>query len=153
MSADSWSIVSGALVRLSTSRVGVVSLNGTAPILSGTLVQASGDTTLDLEIALDQVKTNVFLQSAIRSFVKKYEATRLTYHGEGESGASPVVVSGVAHAGTIEIQLDLSIESDSDTAHLTGTARLGTVDIPLPGLGRVENFSFDVDAQVNLRRS
>ena len=34
---------------------------------------------------------------------------------------------------------------------LVGTANVGTVHLPLPGLGTVEDFSFDVDARLRMR--
>jgi hypothetical protein len=33
---------------------------------------------------------------------------------------------------------------------LAGSANVGTVHLPLPGLGTVEDFSFDVDARLAL---
>ncbi|NQW72385.1 MAG: hypothetical protein HQ453_06610 [Actinobacteria bacterium] len=35
---------------------------------------------------------------------------------------------------------------------LGGAANLGTVNVPLPGLGRVDDFSFQVDARLALSR-
>ena len=34
---------------------------------------------------------------------------------------------------------------------LVGSADVGTVHLPLPGLGTVDDFSFDVDARLALR--
>jgi hypothetical protein len=31
-----------------------------------------------------------------------------------------------------------------------GSANIGTVHIPLPGMGKIDDFSFDVDAKVVL---
>ena len=37
-----------------------------------------------------------------------------------------------------------------DEIELVGSANLGTVHLPLPGLGTVDDFSFDVDARLAL---
>jgi hypothetical protein len=107
--------------------------------------------TLNLEIALDQIKANLLLQSAARALVKKHSATCLTFHAEGPAVSTPWEVAGAARAGDIEIPLVLTISLRGNEAHAVGSANLGTVELPLPGVGRRDNFSFSVEASLTLR--
>ena len=152
MSSDTWVVLPGSQVRLTSARIGLMSMDATAPISHGSITCQDETVTLDLEISLDQLKSNLLLQSAARALVKQHSATRLTFHATGPLDTHPWQVTGTAVAGDVEIPLTLSLTRTGDTAHATGSANLGTVDLPLPGVGRLEDFSFSVDAQVALAR-
>ena len=65
-----------------------------------------------------------------------------------------MTVQGTATAGDIALEIALRITAIGPShdpmgeIELTGSANVGTVHIPLPGMGTVEDFSFDVDARL-----
>jgi hypothetical protein len=71
----------------------------------------------------------------------------LTYRGVGQSLDS---VTGIAHAGDLEVPLVLALTITGTQLEFVGSASVGTVHIPLPGMGKIDDFSFDVDAKVVL---
>ena len=154
--SGSWavSIVEGADVRLRSGRVGLVTVDVKAPIVSGTCTLDDDSLRLELSIALDRLRTrSPILQAAARMLITRHHATRLSFVGTGKPCA-PWHVCGTAQAGDVEVPLTLSITRlPADAAEhleLTGTAQVGTVHLPLPGLGTVEDFAFDVDARVRV---
>ena len=156
-----WSIhtVDGADVRLKSGRIGLVSVDVTAPVSGGELVVASGSARLTLRLALDQLRTGNFLmQAAARSLVARHDAQVLTYDGTGSDVAAGWSVTGHAIAGNVDVELDLVVSAigpshaPMDEIEIVGSASVGTVHLPLPGLGTVEDFGFDVDARLALRR-
>ncbi|CAB5004393.1 MAG: hypothetical protein F2889_03750 [Actinobacteria bacterium] len=158
MSVGEWQInaVDGADVRLRSGRIGLVSVDVSAPVASGLLHVSADEITLTLNLALDQLKTgNFLLQSAARSIVTRNKAHELVYSGKGPVGEI-WSVTGIARAGSIEVELDLTITPiASATApmgqiEIVGSANMGTVHLPIPGMGTVEDFSFDVDAKLAL---
>jgi hypothetical protein len=158
----SWTIhtVDGAEVRLRSGRIGLVSVDVRAPVTGGELAVGADGVRLTLQLALDQLKTrNFILQAAARSLVTRNDAHVLTYAGTGAIDVEPWQVTGHAASGSIDIDLALVVtpsgrEGDPmGEIELVGTANLGTVHLPLPGLGTVDDFSFDVDARLALRRS
>jgi hypothetical protein len=160
MAAGAWAIhtVDGAEVRLRSGRIGLVSIDVTAPVSGGELDVSPDAVHLALRLELDQVRTRNFLmQAAARKLISRHDARVLTYRGEGIPRALPWLVSGHARAGDVDVRLDLAISPCGPVAdptaeiELTGSANLGTVHLPLPGLGTVEDFSFDVHARLALR--
>ena len=143
-------VAPGAKVHLKSDRIGLMSMDGTAPITSGALSMDESCVSLELIIALDQVKANLLLQTAVRSLVKRYHASTLEFSGTGEVVNNSLVVTGVARAGAVEVPMTLTIERTGVQAHVFGTAHLGTVDLPLPGVGKIDNFSFSVEAHLTL---
>ena len=65
-------------------------------------------------------------------------------------GQSLDSVNGIARAGDIELPLALSLTMTGTQLEFMGSANIGTVHIPLPGMGKIDDFSFDVDAKVVL---
>ena len=159
MSVGEWQInaVDGADVRLRSGRVGLISVDVSAPVASGLLHVSADEITLTLNLALDQLKTgNFLLQSAARSIVTRNKAHELVYSGKGPVGEI-WSVTGIARAGSIEVELDLTITpiasatSPMGEIEIVGSANMGTVHLPIPGMGTIEDFSFDVDAKLALR--
>lgn len=153
MPDEVWSVLPGALVRLASARIGLMSMDGTAPITTGSLAFDDDSVTLDLEIALDQVKANLLLQTAARSLVRQHGATRLVFQARGARVDGPMTVTGTAQAGDVLVPMTLTIERIGVEARIFGTANLGQVDLPLPGVGRIDDFSFAVDTRVTLARA
>jgi hypothetical protein len=155
-----WAVhtVDGAEVRLRSGRIGLVSVDVKAPVTGGELTVSDGGVRLTLRLALDQLKTGNFLmQAAARTLVTRHDAHVLTYDGTGPDDAGAWRVVGHAMAGNVDVTLQLTITASGtsvdrmDEIELVGSANLGTVHLPLPGLGTVEDFSFDVDARLALR--
>lgn len=156
----SWSVktVDGADVRLRSGRIGIVTVDVTAPVTSGQLHVADDGVRLSLVLALDQLRTRNFLwERAARALVKRHEAHALTYAGAGPAQSSPWQIVGHARSGDIDLELLLTA-TPSGPSHdplseieLMGSAAVGTVHLPFPGLGTVDDFSFDVDARLAMR--
>lgn len=148
--------VEGADVRLRGGRIGLVNVDVSAPVRRGQFVLGSTEITLSLVLSLGALRTgNFLLQSAARGLIARNNADELVYHGVGNAG-TPWQVSGHAHAGTIDIALDLLIapmpgHGDLAEIEISGRAALGRVDLPLPGLGAVDDLAFDVDARLSVR--
>ncbi len=155
-----WSVhtVDGADVRLRSGRIGLVSVDVTAPVSGGELVVDGGSARLTLRLALDQLRTGNFLmQAAARSLVARHRAQELSYDGHGADAESGWAVRGHAIAGNVDVELILAVSAigpshaPMDEIEIVGSANVGTVHLPLPGLGTVEDFGFDVDARLALR--
>ena len=157
MPHGSWSVhtVDGADVRLRSGRVGLVTVDVTAPVTGGELVTGPDGVRFTLRIALDQLRTGNFLmQAAARTLVSRHDAIVLAYDGSGQAHDSQWQVTGTATAGDVDLELDLVITAvggDGDPMseiELVGSANVGTVHLPLPGMGTIDDFSFDVDARL-----
>ena len=157
-----WAVhtVDGAEVRLRSGRIGLVSVDVKAPVTGGELTVAEGSVRLTLRLALDQLKTgNFLLQAAARSLVTRHGAHVLSYDGTGTGSgdAGAWSVAGHAVSGDVDVALQLTISpcgtsvDGMDEIEVVGSANLGTVHLPLPGLGTVDDFSFAVDARLALR--
>ena len=156
----SWTVdtLDGAELRLRSGRVGLMSVDVSAPISGGELVSEGGQAHFTLRMDLGQLKTgNFLLQAAARSLVSRHDAGVLAYEGSGPADGDAWQVTGHATAGDVDLVLDLTITavgpggSPMDEIELVGSANVGTVHLPLPGMGTVDDFSFDVDARVALR--
>ena len=145
-----WSIPSarGAEVRLKSGSLGLISAEANAPVRHGSLTVDDSGVILDLVIALEKMRmSNFLLQAAARSMISMHKVHDLTYRGIGQSLDS---VTGIARAGDIELALGLVLTISGAQLEFTGNANMGTVHIPLPGMGTIDDFAFDVDATVAL---
>lgn len=157
MTSGRWTVldVDGAAVRLRSGRIGLVTVDVTAPVTSGSLLIDDQAVSLDLVVALDRLRTSNFLmQAAARTLVSRHQAQVLAYRGAGQP-AQPWSVTGAATAGDVTVALDLDIRLQQPAGappeiELTGSAHLGTVHLPLPGLGTVDDFAFQVEARLRL---
>lgn len=146
----------GAHVRLRSGKIGLISVEASAPVTSGVLYLGQQETTFVLALALDQLKSpNFLMQRAARGIVTKHDGHDLTFDGRGPASASPWIVSGLASAGSIEVTLDVTLTptSQSDVSmdvELTGIASFGDVSLPLPGMGNITDFNCDVDAVLRM---
>jgi len=150
--------VDGGHVRLRSGKIGLVSIDATAPVSGGKLVLRGDDAQFTLRLDLSQMRTGNFLmQAAARSLISSNNVHSLDYTGQGSVDAGGWRVSGTAVGGTIEVPLDLAITAIGPSGDamaeidITGSASIGRVHIPLPGLGTVEDFGFDIDARLAMR--
>lgn len=153
-------VVDGAEVRLRSGRIGLISIDVRAPVTAGELHCTATGIRLSLSLALDQLKTrNFLLEGATRSLLRRNDARVLNFSGHGAGGSSPWQVSGNATSGDVNVELTLTITAVGPAGNpmaeieLAGAANLGTVNVPLPGLGRVDDCSFQVDARLALSRT
>ena len=160
MVEGSWQVhtVDGAEVRLRSGRIGLVSVDVSAPVSGGELTVDANGAHFTLRLALDQLKTGNFLmQAAARTLVTRHDAHVLTYAGTGPATAAGWHVTGHAAAGDVDLELELEVSAIGPAGdpmaeiEIVGSANVGTVHLPLPGLGTVEDFSFDVDARLEIR--
>lgn len=150
----------GGDVRLRNSQgAGLMNLDVSAPVRTGQLRLEPAHIALDLTIALDQIKTGNFLtEHAARAFIAGYRAHDLVYAGTGTRSGDPVIVRGPATAGQIDVEIELSVSpvaADWDAMseiEIVGTAGFGTVHVPLPGVGTVDNLVVDIDARLRVSR-
>lgn len=156
----SWTVhtVDGAEVRLRSGRIGLMSVDVSAPVTGGELVSTDDGVRFTLRMDLGRLRTgNFLLQAAARSLVARHDAGVLSYDGRGTAADAGWQVTGHATAGDVDLVLDLTITAIGGAAdamseiELVGSADVGTVHLPLPGLGTVEDFSFDVDARLAMR--
>lgn len=151
-----WRIEADAgVVRLRSGRIGLVTIDVQAPVTSGLLVIDEQRVRLTLELRLDRLRTgNPLMQVAARALVTSHQASALAYRGEG-AVTDLLRVQGVARAGTVEVDLALQIdpiEPSMTAVEIRGSAEVGTVHLPLPGLGTVRDLAFDVEARLALQR-
>lgn len=148
----------GAHVRLRSGKIGLISVEASAPVSSGELHLGEHETTFVLALALDKLKSpNFIMQRAARSIVTKHDGHDLTFDGRGPAGNEPWMVNGLASAGSIEVTLDVTLSPTSRTdammdVELTGIAEFGDVSLPLPGMSNIADFSCDVDAVLRMHR-
>lgn len=147
--------VDGGHVRLRSGRIGLVSIDATAPVSGGELVLDGDAATFTLRLDLGQMRTGNFLmQAAARSLISSNNVHVLVYEGHGHGVDGGWRVSGTAVGGTIEVPLDLTISAigpagdEMAEIEIVGSASVGRVHIPLPGLGTVDDFGFDIDARL-----
>lgn len=146
-----WRVAPGGEVHLRSRKVGLFEVKASAPVVSGELQESDDEATLTLTLALEELRANKLLQGPARSLVKRHDGGRLVYRGSGEYvEGEPLTVYGKAMAGTILVDLVLTIIRTGELASISGSASLGTVELPLPGLGRIDDFSFEVHAQLQV---
>lgn len=150
--------IDGAEVRLKSGSARLMNVEIKAPVRSGTLHIVDSIATMNLVLALDKLKTGNFLtEAAARTFISGYKAQDLVFQGSGPHNGNAYDVSGNAVAGELDVQMTLIVTSVSNTAQpeveLMGSAQFGTVHIPLPGIGTVENMNIEIDARLAISQS
>lgn len=150
--------IDGAEVRLKSGSSQLMNVEIKAPVRSGSLDIVNSIATLNLVLALDKLKTGNFLtEAAARTFISGYKAQDLVFTGSGPYNGHAYDVSGNAVAGEIDVQMSIILTSVVNPAHpeveLTGSAQFGTVRIPLPGMGTVENMNVEIDARLAIRQA
>ena len=150
--------IDGAEVRLKSGSSRLMNVEIKAPVRSGSLHIVDSIATMNLVLALDKLKTGNFLtEAAARTFISGYKVQDLVFKGSGPHNGNAYDVSGNAVAGEIDVQMTLIVTSVSNTAQpevkLMGAAQFGTVHIPIPGIGTVENMNIEVDARLAISQS
>lgn len=157
-----WNIgqMDGGDVRLRNSGgSNLMDLDVSAPVRQGQLRLQPAHVVLDLTIALDRIKTGNFLtEHAARAFISGYRVHDLVYAGSGKRSSEPISVRGPARAGAIDVDIELTVspvDADWDAMaeiEIVGSAGFGTVHIPIPGVGTVDDLVIDIDARLRVSR-
>jgi hypothetical protein len=127
----------------------------TAPIDSADVTVAD-DVTLTLGVAIDKVSAgNFLLDAALRGFLVNYGAHELYFAGTGAWVADHVELGGLAKAGQVTVDMTLELREVSRSANslvvdVTGTAIFKDVDVPIPGIGSLDQLALAVHAQLDL---
>lgn len=145
-----------AVVRLRSNRVGLMNLEATAPIRRGQVDVTETEVTVDLVLALDQLRTSFLIERAARSLVAQHKAHDLSFMGTGAGGPSPWRVQG--DAVCVDVVIDLAVTvTPIGPAHdpmsrvdLLGHAALGRVELPLPGMGALDDLHVTLDSALDL---
>lgn len=149
------STVDGGHVRLRSGKIGLMSIDASAPVSGGELVVDGDQASFTLRLDLGQLRAgNFLLQAAARSLISSHDVHVLEFTGSGPRVGETWQVAGTAVAGPIEVPLTLTITPIGDSGRplseidISGSANVGTVHLPLPGMGTVDDFGFDVDARL-----
>jgi hypothetical protein len=150
--------IDGAEVRLKSGSSRLMNVEIKAPVRSGSLHIVDSIATMNLVLALDKLKTGNFLtETAARTFISGYKAQDLVFQGSGPHNGNAYDVSGNAVAGELDVQMSIIVtsvlNSTQPEVELMGSAQFGTVHIPLPGIGTVENMNIEIDARLAIRQS
>lgn len=130
-------------MKISTSRIGLVTIHATAPIVEGHI----SDTHLTFTVRIDAVNTgNPLLDPELHALIHEVTSGTLTFTGQrtGE------VYSGSATAGEISVPLELSTTIDDSEVAVAGTSTFQNVRVPLPGMGHIKHLSVDIDGSLYL---
>lgn len=158
MNHGTWEVhtVDGADVRLRSGKVGLFSVDVTAPVRRGILRVSASEVYLDLVLALEHLSTGNFLMDrAAKSVITRHQAHDLTYRASGHGSVEPWKVAGHAVSGDVDVELSVTVtpigrHDPMAEIELFGSATMGTVHVPFPGLGTVDDFNFEVDARLGL---
>lgn len=150
-----WDIKPDTLIKLQTEKIGITSLEVTAPVTGGRLHVVTHTVSLRLEMSLEKLKASNFLmQGAARALVKKFDGDLLIFEAEGPSAVHPWAVSGNAKAGAVDVPMSVEATPQPGDAPsqllLGGTVTMDDIAIPVPGLSGITSISFTIDGTVTL---
>lgn len=130
-------------MRVRTSRIGLLTINATAPIVDGQLT----DSSLSFRVRIDEVSTgNPLVDPELHALIHELTSGTLTFDGQRNGQ----VYTGKASAGQITIPLDLSATLDEAVVTLTGTSVFSDLHLPLPGMGHIKHLEVDIDGNLHL---
>lgn len=154
-----WSVVTEdePSVRLVSKRIGLMRIDVTAPVVGGLLRVSLDASSFHLELSLNRMKaTNPLMEGAAKALVSKYDGDRLVFDAAGAGGSHPWPFEGIAHSGHVDVPLTVKVSpagphhDPMGEAELEGAAVLPEVNIPIPGLGSMKDFTFSVGGRVRL---
>ena len=151
-----WAIEPGALITLQTEKIGMTSLEVTAPVTGGRLHVVTTTVEIRLEMSLEKLKASNFLmQGAARALVKRFDGDLLVFEAEGEAANHPWKVAGNARAGQVDVPMSVEAtpEPGDDPSRLLlgGSVTMNDISIPIPGLSGISSITFSLDGTVSLR--
>lgn len=130
-------------VKITTSRIGLLTIHATAPIIDGQV----SDSDLRFTVRIDEVSTgNPLLDPELHALVHEITSGVLTFSGERTGD----VYSGSASAGQITVPLALSARVGQSEVVVAGTSTFEDLHVPLPGLGHIKHLAVDIDGSLFL---
>ena len=142
---------------MKTNRIGIFTVDATAPIAGGEADWSGTTAHLDLQVQIDEVKTgSSLLDPEVRALVKKGSDGLLTFIRSGHVDDDEVRFEGTATSGNIKVPLVLVGSAESDESErdvtITGNATIDNVHIPLPGFSHVRTIEIQVEGLLRLSR-
>ena len=129
-------------MQVRTSRIGLLSIHATAPVVGGTV---SG-TRLEFTVRIDAVNTgNPLIDPELHALIHQLTKGTLEFQGEREGD----LYSGKAQAGDIVVPLDLHATGDGPL-EIKGTSQFTDLHLPLPGMGHIKHLEVDIDGRLHL---
>lgn len=141
-----------AHVSLRSNRIGLMDLQASAPVRSGLVTVTADAARLELLLALEQLRAPFPLERAARALLSAHRVHDLAYVATGPGGEAPWSVRGNAIAGEVVVDLAVKVtprgplHDEMAQVELHGSAALGAVDLPLPGLGRIDDLRVSLDS-------
>ena len=137
-------VVSDAsIMRIRTSRIGLLTIHATAPIVAGEI----SDSDLTFTVRLDEVSTgNPLLDPEVHALIHEITTGTLTFTGQRDGDT----FTGKATAGQISVPLDLSAHEGEGVVAVAGTSTFSDLHVPLPGMGHVQHLEVDIDGNLHL---
>ncbi len=148
-------------ITIKTSRIGMFTIDASAPIVGGEADWTSGKVTLKFQVGINEVKTgNRLLDPEVHALVNSGSDGVLTFDGEGHVSDREVRFEGRAWAGNIEVPLVLIGEPQDDggdgelrDVKIDGTATFEDVHLPLPGMGHVKSIDVEIEGLLKLMKA
>ena len=79
-------VVDGAKVRLRSGRIGLMSIDVSAPVTRGRFSVTADSISINLDLGMDKLTTrNFIMQAAARTLVTRHDAHELNYQGTGRN--------------------------------------------------------------------
>lgn len=129
-------------MQVRTSRIGLLSIHATAPVVGGKLTEA----TLEFTVSIESVNTgNPLLDPELHALIHELTGGTLTFQGARKGD----LFSGKAQAGQIVVPLDLHATGDSPL-EVNGTSQFTNLHLPLPGMGHIKHVEVDIDGRLHL---
>lgn len=133
----------GSHMHIRTNRIGLLSIQATAPVVDGVLSEHE----LEFTVRIDRVATgNPLLDPELQALIHQITSGILVFRGR-RSGEG---FSGSASAGNITVPLDLQTSDSGAVLELAGQAQFSDVHVPLPGLGHIRHLEVDIDGRIRL---
>ena len=155
-----WTVVAReGHINLKTNRIGIFTIDATAPIVGGEADWQAGQATLTLEVGINEVTTgNRLLDPEVHALVNSGSDGVLTFAGTGHVTDSEVRFEGRAWAGNVEVPLVLTgapqdLGGEERDVTIDGTATFEDIHLPLPGFSNVKQIDVHIQGLLKLMRA
>ena len=136
-------IPDGSSMHVRTSRIGLLAIEATAPVVAGSWSPSD----LSFTVRIDAVNTgNPLLDPELHALVHRVTSGQLDYTGRGDGPG----FSGEATAGDIRVPLDLQTTDSDQGLQIAGTTTFQNLRLPLPGMGHVRHLEVHITGHIVL---
>lgn len=155
-----WEVLAdNSQLHVKTSRLGLISVQATAPVGGGRLSDAdpsSGRRSLRIEVLISRVRTDEhFIDPELHELIMKTSDGVLVFEGDGIGSE----FQGNSSAGTIVLPMSLSLALGSGNAagvlptSVDGRVDISDMHVPLPGFSRFRSASVTITGQVSFTKA